>query len=197
MPPRSAERGTSRAEQPPSPSICSRKGNPHGNLIQRTIDLANANVERGGRPFASSSPRGARSSPRRSTSSLRRANPTAHAEICARCGRRRRSAAPSSSIRSSSLAHPCPMCLAAMYYCSPDRVVFITTRDDYSRYCVDDRKSSAALQLLRSDRHTVAAARHADGPRAQPARHRGLPALEGVERLTSTIMPSASVSSRK
>ena len=32
------------------------------------------------------------------------------------------------------------MCLAAMYYCSPDRVVFITTRDDYSRYYVDDRK---------------------------------------------------------
>jgi tRNA(Arg) A34 adenosine deaminase TadA len=32
------------------------------------------------------------------------------------------------------------MCLAAMYYCSPDRVVFITTREDYSRYYVDDRK---------------------------------------------------------
>ena len=32
------------------------------------------------------------------------------------------------------------MCLAAMYYCSPDRVVFITTRDDYSRFYVDDRR---------------------------------------------------------
>ena len=27
-----------------------------------------------------------------------------------------------------------------MYYCSPERVVFITTRDDYSRYYVDDRR---------------------------------------------------------
>lgn len=29
------------------------------------------------------------------------------------------------------LAHPCPMCLAAMYYCSPLKVTFITTRDEY------------------------------------------------------------------
>jgi hypothetical protein len=27
-----------------------------------------------------------------------------------------------------------------MYYCSPDRVVFVTTRDEYSRYYADDRK---------------------------------------------------------
>ncbi|HBL45525.1 MAG TPA: tRNA-specific adenosine deaminase, partial [Planctomycetaceae bacterium] len=38
------------------------------------------------------------------------------------------------------LAHPCPMCLAAMYYCSPEKVVFITTRDDYSKFYVDDRR---------------------------------------------------------
>jgi guanine deaminase len=32
------------------------------------------------------------------------------------------------------------MCLAAMYYCSPDKVVFITSRKDYSAYYKDDRK---------------------------------------------------------
>jgi tRNA(Arg) A34 adenosine deaminase TadA len=32
------------------------------------------------------------------------------------------------------------MCLAAMYYCSPDRVVFVTTREDYSRFYSDHRK---------------------------------------------------------
>ncbi|HHT9908863.1 TPA: nucleoside deaminase, partial [Legionella pneumophila] len=37
-------------------------------------------------------------------------------------------------------AHPCPMCLAAMYYCSPRKVIFITTRDEYKTYYVDDRK---------------------------------------------------------
>jgi guanine deaminase len=34
------------------------------------------------------------------------------------------------------------MCLAAMYDCSPDRVVFITTREDDSRFSTDDRKDS-------------------------------------------------------
>lgn len=38
------------------------------------------------------------------------------------------------------LAHPCPMCPAAMEYCSPDRVGFVTTREDYSRFYADDRK---------------------------------------------------------
>ncbi|GAN29610.1 hypothetical protein lpymt_01202 [Legionella pneumophila] len=32
------------------------------------------------------------------------------------------------------------MCLAAMYYCSPRKVIFITTRDEYKTYYVDDRK---------------------------------------------------------
>jgi guanine deaminase len=32
------------------------------------------------------------------------------------------------------------MCLAAMYYCSPDRVVFLVTRDEYASFCQDDGK---------------------------------------------------------
>jgi len=38
------------------------------------------------------------------------------------------------------LAHPCPMCLGALYYCSPNHVVFLTQRDQYEPYYVDDRK---------------------------------------------------------
>jgi guanine deaminase len=38
------------------------------------------------------------------------------------------------------LAHPCPMCLGALYYCSPDEVVFLTTRDGYAPHYVDDRR---------------------------------------------------------
>jgi len=38
------------------------------------------------------------------------------------------------------LAHPCPMCLGSLYYCSPDEVVFLTTRDAYAPHYVDDRK---------------------------------------------------------
>jgi tRNA(Arg) A34 adenosine deaminase TadA len=32
------------------------------------------------------------------------------------------------------------MCLAAMYYTSPDKVTFITTREDYADFYKDDRK---------------------------------------------------------
>jgi guanine deaminase len=32
------------------------------------------------------------------------------------------------------------MCLAAMYYCSPDRVVFLVTRGEYASFYQDDRK---------------------------------------------------------
>ena len=32
------------------------------------------------------------------------------------------------------------MCLGSLYYCSPDEVVFLTTRADYEPYYVDDRK---------------------------------------------------------
>jgi tRNA(Arg) A34 adenosine deaminase TadA len=38
------------------------------------------------------------------------------------------------------MADPCPMCLAAMYYCSPLKATFITFRDEYKEYYRDDRK---------------------------------------------------------
>jgi tRNA(Arg) A34 adenosine deaminase TadA len=110
-------------------------------LVERTIELARRNVEDGGRPFACIVARDGEPLVEAVNLVAQTHDPTAHAEICA--------------IREASkilgtehfagcefyiLAHPCPMCLAAMYYCSPDRVVFITTRDDYARYYVDDRK---------------------------------------------------------
>jgi guanine deaminase len=110
-------------------------------LIQRTIELANANVERGGRPFACIIARRGEIIAEAVNLVAQTHDPTAHAEIRAI----REAAAKLGSENFTGcefyiLAHPCPMCLAAMYYCSPDRVVFITTRDDYSRYYVDDRK---------------------------------------------------------
>ena len=32
------------------------------------------------------------------------------------------------------IAHPCPMCLAALYHCAPDEVVFMATREATSPY---------------------------------------------------------------
>jgi guanine deaminase len=38
------------------------------------------------------------------------------------------------------MAHPCPMCLGSLYYCSPKEVVFLITRESYQEYYLDDRK---------------------------------------------------------
>jgi tRNA(Arg) A34 adenosine deaminase TadA len=110
-------------------------------FIQRTIDLAMANVERGGRPFACIIVKGGEILAEAVNRVAQTHDPTAHAEIMAI----REAAAKLQSETFACcefyiLAHPCPMCLAAMYYCSPDRVVFITTREDYSQYYTDDRK---------------------------------------------------------
>jgi tRNA(Arg) A34 adenosine deaminase TadA len=110
-------------------------------FIQRTIDLARANVEQGGRPFACVIVKDGQVLAEAANQVAQTQDPTAHAEMCAI-----RAAAP--KLRSEQftgctfyiLAHPCPMCLAAMYYCSPDSVIFLTTREDYSRFYTDDRK---------------------------------------------------------
>jgi len=68
-------------------------------------------------------------------------DPTAHAEILAiREGSKKLGSEHFTGCDFYVLAHPCPMCLAALYYCSPERVIFLSTREDYSAYYVDDRK---------------------------------------------------------
>ena len=108
---------------------------------ERLVELAKANVEAGGRPFSCLIVKDGVVLAEGVNRVAQTYDPTAHAEICA--------------IREATaklhtkhligctfyiLAHPCPMCLAAMYYCSPDRVVFLVTRDDYAAFYQDDRK---------------------------------------------------------
>jgi guanine deaminase len=110
-------------------------------FIRRTIELAMANVERGGRPFACVIAKGGAVLAEAVNLVAQTHDPTAHAEICAiREASAKLQSEDFSGCEFYILAHPCPMCLAAMYYCSPDRVVFITTREDYSAYYTDDRK---------------------------------------------------------
>lgn len=110
-------------------------------FAQRTIDLAHRNVDEGGRPFATVIVDGGEvlaESPNRVAQTH---DPTAHAEIlaireaCAKIGTEHLTR---STIYV--LAQPCPMCLGALYYCSPREVVFLTTRESYAPHYVDDRK---------------------------------------------------------
>ncbi len=110
-------------------------------FAQRTIEVARQNVEQGGRPFATVIVKDGTilaESPNRVAQTN---DPTAHAEILAireACMKLGTEHLIGSTIYV--LAHPCPMCLGALYYCSPDEVVFLTTREVYEPYYVDDRK---------------------------------------------------------
>ena len=110
-------------------------------FIQRTIDVALANVESGGRPFACLIVKDGKILAEAANLVAQTHDPTAHAEICAiREASAKLQSEHMQGCEFYILAHPCPMCLAAMYYCSPDRVVFITTREEYSAYYIDNRK---------------------------------------------------------
>jgi len=117
-------------------------------FIKRTIELARENVEQGGRPFACVIAKDGKVLVEASNQVAQSHDPTAHAEILAiRKGSQILGSEHFTGCEFYILAHPCPMCLAAMYYCSPDRVIFITTRDDYSKYYVDDRKYFTLLNF--------------------------------------------------
>ena len=110
-------------------------------FIQETIKLARTNVENGGRPFACLIVRDNKILAKGVNLVAQTHDPTAHAEIVAiREASQHTHSENFEDCEFYILAHPCPMCLGAMYYCSPKKVIFITTRDDYSAYYVDDRK---------------------------------------------------------
>lgn len=109
--------------------------------IKRTIQLAAKNVEEGGRPFATVIVKDGKILAEAANQVAQTHDPTAHAEIlairqaCTRLGTEHLI-----GCEFYILAHPCPMCLAAMYYTSPDKVIFITTREEYAPFYQDDRK---------------------------------------------------------
>src|SRR5438105_4108949 len=110
-------------------------------FIKRTIELALKNVEQGGRPFATIIVKDGNIIAEAVNLVVQTHDPTAHAEVLAI--RQACTALKSEHLTGCQffiLAHPCPMCLAAMYYTSPDKVTFITTREDYATYYTDDRK---------------------------------------------------------
>lgn len=110
-------------------------------FAQRTIDIARTNVEQGGRPFATVIVRDGTILAESPNLVAQTNDPTAHAEIlairaaCTELGTEHLTGATVYI-----MALPCPMCLGALYYCSPDEVVFLTTRESYQEYYVDSRK---------------------------------------------------------
>lgn len=110
-------------------------------FAQQTIDLARQNVENGGRPFATVIVKDGEVLAESPNLVAQTHDPTAHAEILAiRAACTKLGTEHLTDATIYVLAHPCPMCLGSLYYCSPAEVVFLTTRDDYAPYYADDRK---------------------------------------------------------
>lgn len=152
-------------------------------LAQRTIDLALANVDEGGKPFACIVvDRESGEVLHEATNQVSQAGDmTAHAEITAI---RELAATGRSDLTGCDVyvtAYPCPMCLGALYYAAPERVYFAASREqedqeyeDGGRYMrlstfYDEVAKSAAAQNLPSEQVEV------DDPtaafRAWTARH--------------------------
>ncbi len=110
-------------------------------FIKRTIDLAMQNVEAGGRPFATVIVRNGEVIAESANQVAQSNDPTAHAEILAiRAACQKLQTENLTDCEIYILANPCPMCLGALYYCSPRQVTYITTREDYAPLYRDDRK---------------------------------------------------------
>lgn len=110
-------------------------------FVQCTIDLAMKNVEEGGRPFATVIVRDGKVIAESANRVAQTNDPTAHAEILAiREACRETGSENLTDCDIYILASPCPMCLGALYYCSPKQVIYITKREEYSTYYRDDRK---------------------------------------------------------
>lgn len=125
-------------------------------LIERVIQLATQNVREGGRPFAcviADSETGEVLA-EAANGVAQTGDPSAHAEIVAinEASRRLRSAGAPVDGRNGTpgedmkgytfyiLPIPCTMCMAAMAYSGPDRIVYATTRQEYAQYYRDDRR---------------------------------------------------------
>jgi guanine deaminase len=108
---------------------------------ERLVELAKANVVAGGRPFSCLIVKDGVVLAEGVNRVAQTHDPTAHAEISAiREVTAKLHAEHLIGCTFYILAHPCPMRLPAMYYCSPDRVVFLVTRDEYASFYQDDRK---------------------------------------------------------
>ena len=120
--------------------------------LDRAVDLATANVARGGGPFGAVVVRdevvigeGAN----RVTVDL---DPTAHAEVVAiraACLRVESFSLAGATLYAS--CEPCPLCLSASLWARIDRVVFAADRHDAARGGFDDREF---YDLFQRERHT-------------------------------------------
>lgn len=108
-------------------------------LVRRAIELARESVRAGGGPFGAVIARGGRIVAEGRNRVTEWNDPTAHAEVVAiraACERLANFQLQDCTVYAS--CEPCPMCLGAVYWARPARLVFACTRDDATAAGFDD-----------------------------------------------------------
>jgi guanine deaminase len=108
-------------------------------LVARSVDLARTNVANGGKPFACVVVDAATGEVVHEAANqvVQTGDKTAHAEITAI---RELAASGRTDLRGCDVyvtAYPCPMCLGALYYAEPERVIYAATREQEGEHYED------------------------------------------------------------
>lgn len=100
-------------------------------FLQQAIELARANIARGGRPFGAVVVRGGEVLATGVNEILATHDPTAHAEMSALRAASRRLGSPDlSGCSVYASGHPCPMCMAAMRLAGVGRVAYAYSNEE-------------------------------------------------------------------
>ena len=106
--------------------------------VRRTVELALTNVEQGGKPFACVVVDADGEVLTEATNQVAQSGDvTAHAEVTAIRGLAERGRTTLTGCTVYVTAFPCPMCLGALYYADPERVVYAATREQEGEHYED------------------------------------------------------------
>lgn len=113
---------------------------PADHLVQRSVDLAKENVDAGGKPFACLLVKDGEVVIEATNQVAQTGDVTAHAEVEALRMAAAQGLTDFSDHDVYITAHPCPMCLGALYYAAPRTVIYAATREQESEHYEDGNR---------------------------------------------------------
>lgn len=109
-------------------------------FVERSVELALENVDAGGKPFACLLVQDGKVIVEATNQVAQSGDVTAHAEIQALRMAAERGLSDLSECDVYITAHPCPMCLGALYYAAPRAVVYAATREEEAAHYEDGNR---------------------------------------------------------
>jgi guanine deaminase len=109
-------------------------------LAARTVQLANENVAAGGKPFACLIVRNGEVLVEATNQVAQSGDPSAHAEITALRRAAELGVRDFGDCVAYVTAYPCPMCLGALYYAQPERIVYAVSREEEAEHYEDGNR---------------------------------------------------------